>query len=152
MTMLESIRLTDLLLERESEFVRIAECERLIQGILGQPYPFTPPPPLPSLAKRRPPRRPRKGEEAGGAAAVALRPLRERENAYRVTWRQGEEAEVSFQADRALVQRLLALREPEFTVMEVAAVQVASPAEVTVHEVLFVRPAEGEGDAGSAAD
>lgn len=137
MTSRPSIELTDLLLRRELELVRVAECERAILGILGQAYPFPPPPPLPSLAKRKPTRRPK--SEAPPDSAAAIRPLRQGESAYRVTWRQDDEPAVSYQADRALVQRLLRLEEPAFTILEVATVHMTTPENATVREILCQR-------------
>ncbi len=145
----DPIRLTGLLLEREAELARVAECERLIRGILGQPYSFPPPPQLPSLARgrKKPPARtvlPAAGAgaaslppnsspiraavdqyrarfQAGAVAEDGIRTLRAPENAYRVTYRRGGETAVSLQTDRRLLQRLLALDEPEFAITEIAA-------------------------------
>ncbi len=84
------MRVDRLLLAREERFARIHAIEREVESILGQPYPFDPPPAdLPSLAprkqqKKRASRKPKKSPAAKSSAPV--RPLRPGESAYRVTY------------------------------------------------------------------
>ncbi len=84
------MRVDRLLLAREAELARIHAIEGEIESILGQPYPFDPPPAgLPSLARRKTRKRPaaRKAKRASAAqAAPPVRPLRPGETAYRVTF------------------------------------------------------------------
>lgn len=157
----DATTLADLLLQREAEFVKIAECERLIQGILGQSYPYPPPPALPSLAKRKPGKRrpaaagalPSAGGgdapgfagmagcgAAGGSEIPVLKALHPPENAWRVRFVKNGESGESVIADRALIQRLLGLEEPGFTIVEVAAVTVSAGNVCQAGEVLFRRP------------
>ncbi len=80
-----------LLLEREEQFMRVHECETAIEEILGGPYPFPSPPPLPSRQKRKA-RKAKKaaGKTANAPPAPALPSLREGEVAYRLVYAQDE--------------------------------------------------------------
>ncbi len=139
----DKIRLADLLLQRDEAFVRVAECERQIQGILGAPYPFPPLPELPSLRRKKPAKR------AGAdvpRAEIRLRALkRPEENAYRVGYLRGGEPAVSFMADADLLRRLIALDAPEFRITSVVTVSLCSPEEAVPVAELWreVRAAEG---------
>ena len=133
------IRLADLLLQRDEAFVRVAECERQIQDLLGAPYPFPPPPELPSL-RRKKPAKAKPPAAAGGVprGAFRLRALkRPQENAYRVEYQRGDRSGASFLADAELLRRLLPLDRPEFRITAVAAVQVRAPDDYTVVESLW---------------
>ncbi|MCC5806897.1 MAG: hypothetical protein JJU00_11275 [Opitutales bacterium] len=89
----QRMRVDRLLLAREERLARIHAIEREIESLLGQPYPFDPPPAdLPSLArrKRRKKRPARKAKKTAAAKALApVRPLRPDESAYRITYTGG---------------------------------------------------------------
>ncbi len=76
------IRVNQLLLEREAQFVRVYDLEQAAAQILGEPYPFTKPP-LPSDQRRKAKAAPR----ATASARDHLRRLEEGEAAFRVTYR-----------------------------------------------------------------
>src|SRR5688572_13041526 len=78
----QQLRLNQLLLEREAQFVRVYDLEQAAAQILGEPYPFIKPP-LPSDQRRKP----RVASRPAGAARHGLRPLEEGETMYRVTYR-----------------------------------------------------------------
>lgn len=99
------IRLNQLLLEREAQFVRVHSLEQAAAKILGEPYPFTRPA-LPSDVRRKAKPAPR-GATAGLREQLQLRRLEETETAYRVTYRQAErvvtEEHDAFEAVRTLL-------------------------------------------------
>ena len=133
-----NIRLADLLLKRDLAFVRVAECERQIQEILGAPYPFPPLPDLPSLRRKKAGKKSAPANAATPRGAFKLRPLRRpAENAYRVTYQRDEVSVTSFLADADLLRRLLPLATPEFKITAIAAVNLRSPEDVAVTEELW---------------
>lgn len=77
------LRLNQLLLEREAQFVRVHDLEQAATRILGEPYPFTRPA-LPSDTRSR-----RKTTASRPAPALRdrVRKLEPGESAYRVTYR-----------------------------------------------------------------
>ncbi len=81
-----TLRLNELLLEREAQFVRVYDLEQAAAKLLGEPYPFSKPV-LPSDGKgKRKVAVPRSGLVAG--SRDRLRRLEDGEVAYRVTYRQ----------------------------------------------------------------
>jgi len=146
MNLFGTIRLTDLLLQRDEAWVRVAECERQIQGILGEPYPFPPPPDLPSLRRKKPAKKERPTGIAIPRDAVKLRPLkRPAENAYRVVYQRGDVMVTSFLADADLLRRLLRLDQPEFRVLEIATVAAQTPETYSVLEIVWQAPEASPG-------
>lgn len=147
MTLFDKIRLADLLLRRDEAWVRVAECERQIQGLLGEPYPFPPPPDLPSLRRKKPAKKEPPDGMAIPRAGFKLRSLkRPAENAYRVVYQRGEATTASFLADAGLLRRLVQLDQPEFRIIEIATVSVRTPENYSVLEMLW----RGAPEAGAA--
>ena len=141
MNLFATIRLTDLLLQRDEAWVRVAERERQIQGILGEPYPFPPPPDLPSLRRKKPPKKERPAGVFIPRNTFKLRPLkRPAENAYRVIYQRGDVMVTSFLADADLLRRLLRLDQPEFRVLEIATVTAQTPENYSVLEIVWQAP------------
>ena len=138
MNISDKIRLADLLLQRDVAFVRVAECERQIQGILGAPYPFPPLPDLPSLRRKKPVKKTVADMASVPRTALKLRALkRPAENAYRVEYRRHEQVTVSFLTDADLLRRLVLLDTPEFKITAIAAVTLRTPTDFTVSEDLW---------------
>lgn len=136
MTPLEQIQLVDLLYQREKEFIRIWQCEQKLREILPD-FPLPPPPDLPSrhklvakkpVAKAPPP-----------APRHLLRDLLpdNAENAYRIVFRFKGEQQESFQRERELLERLIALPSEEFTPISVQTVEFRSPQDYTVKETVW---------------
>lgn len=136
----------DLLRQREQEFVRVWECEKLILAILGQPYPFPSPPPLPSL-RRQPPTKAGGGASPVGSVTPGVPRLRRlqkgRENAYRVHCRCDDRTVISLQVDTEFLMRLLDVREPEFNVVKVEAGLLLPDGAFEVTEMLWGGPRPG---------
>lgn len=114
---LHSLHIVDLLREREAEFVRVWECEQEIQRLLHGAFHFDPPPPLPSLAKKKRP------AKAAGGAPPRLRRLRGDEQAYRVEYDAQGETRTGLTANFAFLQNLLELDPPALRVRRVEAVR-----------------------------
>ncbi len=107
MTVDQQIALHQLLLEREALFLRVHLLERRIEELLGVPYPFPPPPALPS---RRPlPKIPRR--QFKPPTSPTLRELEEGEVAYRVTFRNGGQEWTEKHVQRKPLEALLRLPE-----------------------------------------
>lgn len=81
MTLEQQIRLNEILLDREKAFARIAAIEAEIDTILGQSFPYPPPPDLPSRQKRKKSRRAKKAKPPD---PIRLGPLGPDEHAYRI--------------------------------------------------------------------
>ena len=138
MNISDKIRLADLLLQRDTAFVRVAECERQIQGLLGAPYPFLPLPDLPSLRRKKAAKKTLADKASVPRDALKLRALRRPlENAYRVEYRRHELATSSFLTDGELLRRLLLLDTAEFKITAIAAVSLRAPTDFTVSEELW---------------
>ena len=116
------IALTDLLFQREAEFVKVWKCEQEVRRLLGGlDYPFDAPPALPSSVKvKRKPLAARKPAEPEPEAPV--RPLTGAENAYRISYLYDGRRESTFQTDAALVCSLTRISNEEFRVLKVEAV------------------------------
>mgnify|MGYP001407331621 CR=1 FL=1 len=121
MTIDKERRIHRLLLQREREFTAVwwAECE--INKILGADFPFAEPPVLPSS------RKPVKKKKAAKSAKVAklnslIRPLRNEENAYRVTYTCQGEKYSGFQNDTAFIRQLIPLTTDSFAIESVEAI------------------------------
>jgi hypothetical protein len=103
----QRVEIDRLLLQREEQFLRVYACESEIEAILGEAYPFPPPPDLPSLQKRRKPKKSVTAKKAAGRAAkrprVALAPLAfdDGESAYRVIYQAPEPTPTSETAETA---------------------------------------------------
>jgi len=78
----QQIRLNQLLLDREAQFVWIHDLEQAAARILGEAYPFIKPP-LPSDQRRKP----RAPSRPAAVPRYGLRPLEESETMFRVTYR-----------------------------------------------------------------
>ena len=135
----DQIRLTDLLLQRDEAFVRVADCERQIQTILGVPYPYPPLPELPSLCRKKPVKKAAAGRTGVSRSSLKVRPLkRPAENAYRVEYRRDHDtAAVSFLTDPDLLRRLLSIATPQFRVTAITTVSLRAPDQYTVVDELY---------------
>jgi hypothetical protein len=111
-----TIRITDLLREREALFVRVHECESVMERILGQPYSGLTVPPLPSLAKRK---KIRPAKERDSRPST-LRKLRKgEENIYLVAYEQDGVPAQSTQRETALLQLLVDSPPPGFRIRKI---------------------------------
>ena len=124
------------MLQREREFTAVwrAECE--INKILGADYPFLEPPVLPSSRKAS------KKKKSARATKVAklntlIRPLRNEENAYRVTYRCQGGTYSGFQNDTALLRQIIPLRTASFAIESVEAVILTDMENYTQSEELW---------------
>lgn len=129
-------RVHRLLLQREREFTAVwrAECE--INKILGGDYPFLEPPVLPSS------RKPVKKKKLSRATKVAklnslIRPLRNEENAYRVTYECQGEKYSGFQNDTAFLRQIIPLKTDSFAIESVEAVILMDMETYNVSEELW---------------
>lgn len=114
---LQSLHITDLLREREAEFVRVWESEQAIQTILGGAFRFAPPPNLPSRAK------PKRSRTADAPAPARLRRLRgDQEQAYQVEYECAGTIRTSLTTNGDFLRSLLELDPPGFRVRRVDAV------------------------------
>lgn len=125
-----------MLLQREREFTAIwrAECE--INKILGAEYPFMEPPALPSLEKRP------KKKSASKKLKVAklnslIRPMRNFENAYKLTYTCEGQKYTGFQNDTALIRQLVPLKTDSFAIESVEVVVLKSLEEYEIIENLW---------------
>ncbi|MES2696573.1 MAG: hypothetical protein V4773_24100 [Verrucomicrobiota bacterium] len=113
MSSAQQIRLNQLLLEREAQFVRVYDLEQAAAAILGEPYPFIKPP-LPSDARgKKKPSAPRAG------ARDRLRRLEDGETAYRVTYRQFERTLTEEHDDLDALRTLLAAQGAQLQVLRI---------------------------------
>lgn len=113
-------RIHRLLLQREREFTAVwrAECE--INKILGADYPFLEPPVLPSSrkpAKKKVIRQPKIAK-----LNSLIRPLRNDENAYRVTYHCQGQKYTGFQNDTAFIRQIIPLKTDSFAIESVEAI------------------------------
>lgn len=81
----QQLRLNQLLLEREAQFVRVYDLEQAAARILGEPYPFSRPP-LPSDQRRKT----KTSSRSSAGTRHGLRPLEEGETMFRITYRHFE--------------------------------------------------------------
>ena len=134
MSSAQTIRLNQLLLEREAQFVRVYDLEQAAAKLLGEPYPFSKPA-LPSdgaRGKRKPAAVPR-GQPGG---LNRLRRLEDGETAYRVTYRQfGQTVTEEHEALEA-IRTLVASQAAQLQVLEVATLG----RDGGVKDVVFSRP------------
>jgi len=131
---LQSLHITDLLREREAEFVRVWEAEQAIQTILGGAFRFAPPPNLPSLAK------PKRGRATNAPVAVRLRRLRaDREQAYQVEYECVGLAHTSLTTNGDFLRSLLELDPPGFRVRRVDTVRLDPAGAASAVSLLWQR-------------
>jgi hypothetical protein len=109
------IRLNQLLLEREAQFVRIYDVEQAAARILGEPYPFTRPA-LPSDQRRKAKSTPRGGTSP---ARETLRRLEDGEAAYRVTYRHFEREFIEEHDDLDALRALVGAQGARLSVLRV---------------------------------
>ena len=145
MTPLEQIQLVDLLHQREREFIRIWQSEQKLREILPD-YPLPPPPDLPSRFKpvtKKPAAKP-----TPPAPRHILRELLpdNGENVYKVVFRLKGEQQESFQIDRDLLERLIAVPSEEFQPLSIQAIDYRSPEDYTVKETIWESPTGGTGN------
>ena len=114
---LQSLHITDLLREREAEFVRVWESEQAIQTILGGAFRFAPPPNLPSRAK------PRRSRTAAAAPARLRRLRADQEQAYQVEYECAGATRTSLTTNGDFLRSLLELDPPGFRVRRVESVR-----------------------------
>ena len=137
---LQSLHITDLLREREAEFVRIWECERAIQAIVHGAYCFEAPADLPSR------RKPKRGKKARAKAAPRLRRLRgDREHAYQVQYEHDGGARSSLTTNTEFLRSLLALDPVGFRIQAVETVRITDTGETVPVATLWQRSPEGLG-------
>jgi len=135
---LQSLHITDLLREREAEFVRIWECEQAIQAIVHGAYCFEPPLDLPSRHK------PKRGKKSRAKAAPRLRRLRgDREHAYQVQYEHDGGARSSLTTNTEFLRSLLALDPADFRIHAVETVRITDGGEATTVSTLWRREPEG---------
>ncbi|MBT7303912.1 MAG: hypothetical protein HN849_30550 [Victivallales bacterium] len=131
---LQSLQITDLLREREAEFVRIWECEQAIQAILHGAYHFEPPPDLPSRSKPKRRKKPRR------KAPPRLRRLRrDREHAYQVCYEHDGGARTSLTTNADFLRSLLTLDPAGFRIQRVESVRLTDTGEATPVSTLWQR-------------
>lgn len=118
------IRVNELLLQREEQFLRIHATETEIIRLLGGPYPFTRPA-LPS--DRRPRKKPTAPRSAPAATSpsAALRRLADTEAAYRVTYRQFGRETIETHPEQTAIATLLAAQTPELRVLRLETIDAA---------------------------
>lgn len=138
---LQSLHIVDLLREREAEFVRVWQCEQDIQRLLHGAFLFDPPPPLPSLAKKKRPAKPRAG------ASPRLRRLRPDEHAYRVEYESKGETITGLTANFTFLQHLLELDPPALRVRRVETVRLGETGIAKPNQLLWKRDDEPAPDA-----
>ncbi|MCM8537470.1 MAG: hypothetical protein NE334_16130 [Lentisphaeraceae bacterium] len=129
-------RIHRLLLQREREFTAVwrAECE--INKTLGAEYPFLEPPALPSLEKR--PKKKSSSRKVKIAKLNSLiRPLKNFENAYKLTYTCQGEKYTGFQNDTALIRQLVPLNTDSFAIESVEVVVLKSLEDYEVIENLW---------------
>jgi len=126
------IRLNQLLLEREAQFVRVHDLEQAAAQILGEPYPFTRPA-LPSDTRRKS----RPGPRTAASARDTLRRLEDGETAYRVTYRHGARECSEEHDDLEALRTLVAAQGSRLTISRIETLR----ADGTTAAVVFSRPA-----------
>ena len=120
MDLRQQSKISELLMAREEELVRIWDLEQEIHRILGKPHPLPPPPALPS---RRMPAG--KGTRKERDAGPRIRPLRLEESAYQVTYDAGDgDTATTLEAAADLVRDLLARETPSLRILRVEAVRI----------------------------
>lgn len=128
------IRVNQLLLEREAQFVRVYDLEQAAAKILGEPYPFTKPP-LPSDQRR-------KGKGSTSRASVAardgLRRLEDGETQFRVTYRHFDREFTEEHDDLDALRSLFAAQGARVQVLRVETLV----ADRSVKALLFARATE----------
>ncbi len=108
------LRLNQLLLEREAQFVRVHDLEQEAARLLGEPYPFFKPP-LPSDVRRKP----RPAPRPAAAARHGLRPLEDGETSFRVTYRHLERELTEEHDDLPALRSLCAAQGARLTVLRI---------------------------------
>ena len=132
---------TDLLRQREQQFVRIWECESTINSIVGEDYAFPTPPELQSRRATEPVPRHDGGRKKRKSTRRLLRGLRDGiENAYRITFEVSGTEHVSFQDDVAFLRRIMRLQAPEVAVRRVESIAFRSLQDFSVVETLWTGP------------
>lgn len=110
----QQLRLNQLLLEREAQFVRVYDLEQAAARILGEPYPFITPP-LPSDQRRKP----KAASRSAAATRHGLRPLEEGETLFRVTYRHLERELTEEHDDLSALRSLCAAQGARLTVLRI---------------------------------
>jgi hypothetical protein len=126
------IRVNELLLEREAQFVRVYDLEQAAAKILGEPYPFTKPP-LPSDQRRKAKSAPR----AAAAARESLRRLEDGEAVFRISYRHSQRECVEEHDNLDALRALVAAQGARLVVDRIETLR----ADGTVAAVLFDRVA-----------
>lgn len=105
MNNVDQVKINDLLMEREKQFVAINQCEMVIENILGQAYPALQLYDLPSL---RPKSKKRAAKKKKQQKVPAIRRLKkDAESAYQVTFQEAGEEKKVYQRDPRVIQALL---------------------------------------------
>jgi hypothetical protein len=130
-------RIHRLLLQREREFTAVwrAECE--VNKILGADFPFVEPPVLPSSEKRAKKKTSIKRPVKPAKVNSLIRPLRDQENAYQLTYTCQGEDYTGLQNDPVFIRQLLPLRTESFAIQSVATVILSSEEDFTLSEELW---------------
>lgn len=111
LTLAQRIALDRLLLDREEQWLRVFACEQAIEAILGQPFPFPPPPDLPSAQKRTSARKPKKAKDRKESRpAPSLPRLLSDETGFHVVYRLDDEIVTEDHLDPKALETWLAQR------------------------------------------
>jgi hypothetical protein len=131
MTAVEKTLIVDLLQQREAVLVRIWDYESRVCRLLGKPFAFPDPPPLPSRLKRL-------ALKDGAAQKTTLRRLKKpRENAYRIRYRLDGQLASTLQVDVELCRELLKTQVPGFSVVSVETVKLRNTMDYEAVAVLY---------------
>ena len=131
----QQIRLNELLLAREAQFVRVHE---LAAKLLGEPYPFFKPP-LPSDARGK---RKAAAPRPALGARERLRRLEEGEAAYRVTYRQFDQVVTEEHDALEAIRTLCASQGAQLQVVRIETLDAGGG----VKDVLFASEPTAAGD------
>jgi hypothetical protein len=133
MKAVDKIAIIDLLQQRETELMKLWDCETRIGLLLGKAYPFPAPPALPSRRKRLP-------AKSKAAQSTTLRRLKKnQENAYRVHYRLEGQPESTLQVEVELCRELLKLQVPGFSITRIETVKLDASMSCQVLDVLYKR-------------
>jgi len=136
----EQARIIDLLKQRETALVQVWKCESKVHEILGCDFPFPAPPPLPSLAKRK--RHPRKAPAAPETGIKVRRLKADREDAYRIHYRQGDAGAETLQPDAVILSFISKLDTPIIDVTKVETVRLNADGTAIAMDLLWEKPSD----------
>lgn len=133
----ETIQVNRLLRQREEIYADIFNCEEEIFEVLGQRLPIAPPPELPSIFRTT------KKAKKKRIKAKQVRKLKPQfENAYKLTFINGEEEKVDFVRDVRLVRRLMTFDIPFFQLNKIETVIISGNNDSETVEIIYDRSSE----------